>query len=273
LINGRKEEYQGATRLRSSASQLRFSAEGDAVEQEADRVLDQEKKRKQTKVDISRKLAKAREETKLQTILKIGMLPVTLALALAVFIGAFGSSATPASADFGEICRVDWGWTGGGPLSPVANQDGQGNSIIEIHKGVTYGAVFYVDGGEGNWSGYTGESKGVSHYVVASVDSEGGSALITSKSVKDGHALVQPGAGEQEIQTLGIARIKQIKDRMEFVNEFLEDIASTPSRRIRLVTTSSRARASWMTSRARKTTSVVRMEASPATSRPSTARR
>jgi hypothetical protein len=119
------------------------------------------------------------------------MLPAAVAVAMVGFIGAFGSSTQSAFAGVdGDICHVDSEYE-------HMTYDAQGNQVLVVAEGKTYGLVFHLENEYGE-------------NVEIRIDSETGSARITSKAEyldyndgtpSVGHILVQPAVGTQVVDT------------------------------------------------------------------------
>jgi hypothetical protein len=122
------------------------------------------------------------------------MLPAAVAVAMAGFIGAFGSGVSGiqnAHAIDGDICAVYTDAT-------HSLVDGFGNDVQVVARGATHGLVFRLEDEYGE-------------NVEVRMDSETGAARITSKAeivdYEDGdpnvaHILVQPAVGTQVVDTM-----------------------------------------------------------------------
>jgi hypothetical protein len=172
---------------------------------------------------------------------------------MAGFIGALGGSGVPtAEAVEGDICQVDV------DSRAVAGEDGEGNDIYVIERGVTYGLVFRVEDDEDMELAVfnpdlEGEPDvidffdGTGSNVDVQVDSETGSGRIVSQAEvltlegtdieppdggdesewdvpNVGHALVSPGVLSQAVDTMS-ARFFNDSDGnpLNSINAFLDD--------------------------------------------------
>jgi hypothetical protein len=124
------------------------------------------------------------------------MLPAAFAVAMAGFVGAFGSGVSGiqnASAIDGDICAVDTD-------ADYSTADGYGNDVLVVNRGETHGLVFRLEDSENDHDNTT-----------VRIDSETGSARITSKAEwlrgdedesEIGHILVSPPVGTQVLDTI-----------------------------------------------------------------------
>jgi hypothetical protein len=158
------------------------------------------------------------------------MLPAAVAVAMAGFIGAFGSSVPAAHAIEGDIydaCTSAPHSYGSG----VDGFDGQGNNVYVVHPGQTQGLVFIVEDGV-----YKTENNEIR------IDSETGSARITSKAewvgTDDGdvnvdHTLVSgwgtDGVGTQSVDTFDINDFNDPDgNELDDVGDWLKEVAGMP---------------------------------------------
>jgi hypothetical protein len=145
------------------------------------------------------------------------MLPAAVAVAMAGFIGAFGGSTPAAHAIEGDICAVETD-------AMHVLDDGQGNEVLAVQHGVTYGLVFHVEDSYGE-------------NVAIRIDSETGSARITSQAeILDyedgwpnvGHILVQPATGSIVVDTIEPDDFNDADGHgLVGINEWLTDVGYT----------------------------------------------
>jgi hypothetical protein len=148
------------------------------------------------------------------------MLPAAVAIAMLGLIGAFGSVRTAEAFVEGDICWVDTN-------VPHTFDDGQGNEIMAVGHGVTYGIVFRVAGD--NDEGEDADNQGPN--VTVRVDSETGSARITSMAEdldgddNVGHTLIQPGVSTITVDTFDPDDIDDADGNgLNAINAWLEDV-------------------------------------------------
>jgi hypothetical protein len=144
------------------------------------------------------------------------MLPAAVAISMAGFIGAFGGSTPAAHAIDGDICQVDVEYD-------HILDDGQGNSVYAVARGVTYGLVFRVE-----------DSENEHENVAIRIDSETGSARITSQAewlddgdeeANIGHVLVQPATGSLVVDTMDPDEIDDSDGNwVGSINGWLQDV-------------------------------------------------